>query len=306
MILLVKSVLVDLGVPMNINSEITDIKKQNPNMEWDKIATIVNWKHGTNLSGNACRKRFKRINPESTVNYTYKLHDYRRNVPLTLRGNTMFIPDTHAPFTVPGALDFISDVGKRYNIKNVFHLGDVVDSHALGFFDHDPDGESAGSELYKAKKFVKELVKLFPNVYACIGNHDNRHLRQALKHGLPKAYIREFSEILETPDTWQWHYSYIINGETLVTHGSTSGMRSTYDLALMTSLNAVSGHTHSYAGVTYINDGFKQRWALNGGCLADNDSYAMKYAADSKFKHTLGVAIVVDEVPMFIPFNHGQ
>ena len=232
-----------------------------------------------------------------------KVSQWQYNVPVNVDGNYMTIGDTHLPFVEPGYLPFLKKVYCDYQIENVFHIGDKVDQYALSFFDKSPEADSAYSELMKAKEIAYEYYDAFENVHMCAGNHDVRYLRQAVKSGLPEAFIKTLEEVLDMPDTWQINHSYIVNDDTLIEHGTSTGVKATYDRAMMTSMNVIQGHTHNYGGVTYINDGFNQRWALNVGCGIDVSSYAAKYARNFKYKPTLGCGVIVDGIPMFIPFT---
>lgn len=232
-----------------------------------------------------------------------KINKWAYNVPVNVDGNYMVIGDTHFPFVEPGYLPFLNGVYNQYNVTKVFHIGDIVDQYALSFFDKSPEADSAYSELLKSKEIAYEYYDMFDDVDVCAGNHDVRYLRQAVKSGLPEAFIKTLEEVLDMPDTWRINHSYIVNDETIVEHGTSTGVKATYDRAMITSMNVIQGHTHNYGGVIYINDGFKQRWGLNVGCGIDVSSYAAKYARNFKYKPTLGCGVVVDGIPMFIPFR---
>ena len=287
-----------------VNAKIKEIHSTHPEMPWDKVATVINYSFGTDLTGNACRKRYKRANGGSaSVMPSLEKSRYRWNVPLNMEPNLLIIPDLHAPFIAGGFIDFLLRVKKRFNLKNVISIGDIVDQCAISFYDGDPDGLSAGSELELTKDALQELGDHFPEMKITIGNHDNRHLRLAKKAGLPEAYIKDFLEIFDVPDTWEWHHSFILNEDTLLEHGTYSGKNATYDRALTTSMNVIQGHTHNYAGVTYINDGIKTRWGMNVGCGIDYEAYAFHYATARKSQPTLTCGVLLDGVPLVIPFE---
>lgn len=292
----------------NITKTIVNVRRENLELEWRDVTAIVNYTCGTDMTHDAVRKRYQKYvkkHGESRNVSFEKMKDYRDFVSLHLTGNSLIISDTHAPFTVDGAIRFLQAVQREYNIKNVFHIGDFADQYALSFFDKVPESDSIDSEHKKAKAFTQELAAAFPKMYGVLGNHDNRFMRVAAKAGLPLQFIRTFEEILDMPDGWQWERSYMLNNNILIEHGSASGMRATYDRALITSKNVVQGHTHSYGGVVYVNDGITQRWALNVGCLADQATYAMKYAVDRKYQHTLGCGVLLNNnsTPLFIPYE---
>lgn len=252
---------------------------------------------------------------ESTENIktvpTIRRKKYLENVNLTLDGNIMIIPDQHIPFIVDGAIEFLESVYKKYNIDHVLCIGDVLDFYALSFWDKDPDGADVYNEMLKSTDQLLALVDLFPKMHITIGNHDERPYRSARKNGVPDFMMRDYNEIIEKVtdykadfSNWYWNFSYIINGTILAEHGTKSGLKATYDRAKVVNMNVIHGHTHSYAGVLYINDGINpQRWALNVGALINASEYAFRYGKRIEMKPTLGCAVIVDDVPQVIPFK---
>ncbi|PID85722.1 MAG: hypothetical protein CSB13_06610 [Chloroflexi bacterium] len=228
---------------------------------------------------------------------------WRDNVPVEVDGNYMVSGDKHLPFTVAGYLPFLVEVAAEYDIVAHFDIGDFTDQLALSFFDKPYEAESAYSEFTRAWAMAESYYQAFPDTYMCAGNHDVRYLRQAVKVGLPEPFVRTLEEIMDMPPTWSVNNSYIVNGDTLIEHGTSAGKKATYTRAMMIGMNVIQGHTHNYGGVEYINDGFKQRWALNVGCGIDYNSYAARYARNFPHKPTLGCGVVVDGIPMFIPFR---
>lgn len=214
------------------------------------------------------------------------------------------IPDTHSPFMHPGAVDFLSEINKKWKPKKVIHLGDEADQHALGRWGADPDGRSAGDEHKAILKDIKPLYKLFPKVEVCESNHGKRPYRKAFEAGIPKAYIRNYPDFMESPAGWTWHDDIEIDG-VIYQHGEGySGKMGALKCALDNRRSTVIGHIHSFAGVQYSATKRDTIFAVNAGCLIDVKAYAFAYAKVYPHKPTLGAVIVIDgrEV-IFIPFN---
>ena len=85
---------------------------------------------------------------------------------------------------------FLKLLKKKYNPDKIIHIGDELDKHAMSFHDSDPDLPSAGDELKMSLPMIKELEKLFPQMDLMDSNHGSLVYRRALKHGIPKAYLK--------------------------------------------------------------------------------------------------------------------
>lgn len=285
-------------------------RKDELGLSYTDVASSINAMNGTNHTKDSIRSIWRRYgthtHSKSITTEVYNINktsNWKRKVPLSLTGNSLFIGDPHAPFTHEHYLEFCRNVYDEYKCKNAFCMGDMVDQYALSLFEKEPEAYSANNELLKAIQTVGAFGKVFPNMYITVGNHDVRYLRSALKSGLPKAFLRDLGEVLEAPDTWIWNYSYILNGNIFLEHGTSSGANATIDRMWSISMNVIQGHTHSYAGVAYRNNGFSRNWAMNVGCGLDIDSYAAKYSLDRKYQPTLSCGVLVDGIPIVIPFD---
>jgi len=114
------------------------------------------------------------------------------------------ISDLHIPAHHPQAFDFLSELKKVVKPEIVVNGGDELDKHALSMHDSDPDLPSAGDELRISKKYIWELKKIFPKMILLHSNHSSLIYRRALKHGMPKAYLRSYNEFLEVDSQWKW------------------------------------------------------------------------------------------------------
>ena len=63
---------------------------------------------------------------------------------------------------------------------------------------------SAGDELRISKKYIWQLKKIFPKMTLLHSNHSSLIYRKALKHGMPRAYLRNYNDFLEIDNRWKW------------------------------------------------------------------------------------------------------
>lgn len=220
------------------------------------------------------------------------------------------IGDTHEPFCHPMYLTFCLDTFEMWGCHEVVHIGDVVDAHALSFWEHNPNGHSAESEAELAMQHVGQWHDAFPGIKVCVGNHDERQYRTARKAGIPDRYIKAYADVWQTP-TWDWSFQHPIDDHgvrVLYEHGTGSGGKdAAYNRAVAQRCSLVMGHVHSYAGVKYHSNPFSRIFGLNVGCGIDLKSYAFEYGRAFPVRPMLGCGIVVDGVEgYFIPMPCGD
>jgi len=210
------------------------------------------------------------------------------------KGNTLVIGDTHIPFEKRKYLEFCKDTQKKYKCKQVIHIGDLIDNHAISFHDTDPDGLAGGREAEIAKKRLVSWKKAFPNLKICEGNHDRLHYRRAFSQGIPKIYMRNYNEIFNLPSTWQWAFKFEIAG-TRYLHGTGKGGKYAHiRWAVDNMQSTVIGHTHTSLGVHYMASDLKMIFAMQVGCGIDAKAYAMQYANIYSQKPTVGCGVVLE------------
>lgn len=218
------------------------------------------------------------------------------------------VGDLHAPWVHPMYLQFCSDMFEEWNVDRIHFVGDVVDLHALSFWDHDPSGMSAGDETLAGLQVVQQWYDTFPKATVCVGNHDERHYRLARKHGLPDKFLRSYADVWQTP-SWKWAFEHKFD-EVLYEHGTgTSGRDCALNLAIQKRSSVVIGHVHCYGGVKWHSNPFDVIFGLNAGCGIDCSSYAFAYGKAFAVRPTLGCGIVIDgEAAYFelMPASPGQ
>lgn len=217
----------------------------------------------------------------------------------------LIIPDLHAPYQHKDTIDFLIDVAARIKPTRVISLGDETDGHGLSFHDSDPNLDSAGVELEKAKKFLKELARVFPVVDVCHSNHGSLIYRRAHKSGLPVQYIKTYRDVLFPDgggDGWSWHDKIELtlpNGDKCVFQHQSSGdilANAAHERA-----NIIQGHEHGKFELQYRSSTSALYWSMVCGCLVDRKSLAFAYGKLFPKKPILGVGAIIDSQPLLIP-----
>jgi len=217
-----------------------------------------------------------------------------QNVIESKNGNVLIIGDTHFPFDQDGYLEHCKAVYKQFNCKTVVHIGDVIDNHAMSFHDTDPDGFGGGRELELAKTKLKDWYESFPNVFVCLGNHDNLSYRKAFRAGMPQGWIKEHSEVLESPPGWRFAERWVID-DVIYEHGiGSSGDMGATNRAKEARQSVVIGHSHSFAGVRYLASRKDIIFGMNVGCGIDEDAYAFVYAKYQPKRPTVACGVVLN------------
>lgn len=209
------------------------------------------------------------------------------------------VGDIHIPFEHPHYLEFCMDTFSMWKVEHIHLIGDVVDGHALSFHEHDPNGHSASGEWALARERLKAWKKHLKSrqrdmdITVSIGNHDARHFRVARKAGIPDLYIRNYSEVWDTPG-WDWRETHILDG-VVYEHGvGTSGKFAALNRAMQKRCSCVIGHVHSWAGVHWHANEFNRIFGMNVGCGVSVDSYAMAYCRPFPIRPMLGCGVVID------------
>lgn len=215
------------------------------------------------------------------------------------------LSDLQIPFEHPDALAFCKAVYKHEKPDIIIQMGDLIDVHSTSDYDADPDGMSPGHELEKTRERLKVWSKAFPKMTVLLGNHDMRYHKAALKARIPSDVLKSFSDILKTPVGWKYVEEVIID-EVLYVHGDQStgvSPNSSMELAKSSMQSVVHGHYHVNAGIQYYANKRHLIFSFNTGCLIDRKSYAFNYGKKLIKKPILGIGIIEDGIPKFIPMK---
>ncbi|MGH3056462.1 MAG: hypothetical protein ACRDL7_15925 [Gaiellaceae bacterium] len=211
------------------------------------------------------------------------------------------ISDKQIPFEHKDALEFVCAVRDAIEPTVTVNVGDEVDQMAMSRFDPDPEGDGPGVELRKALKHLRGWYAEFPEMLVCESNHTARVYKQAFLAGIPEAYLRTVPEWLDAPEGWVWANHWDIDGVRYEHGDAQGGQGAARNLAIRNRQSTVIGHHHSHGGVLYIANDDEMIFGMNVGCLIDMNSIAFRYAKMAANKPTLGVGIVIEGVPFFVP-----
>lgn len=189
--------------------------------------------------------------------------------------NVLAIGDLHLPFGLEGYLEHCIETYNKYKCNEVVFIGDIIDNHASSYHETDPDGHSAGQELRLAISQVKLWYNAFPKASVIIGNHDRLIMRKAYSSGLSKLWIKDYADVLGTPN-WKFIESIEIDN-VLYIHGEggTARSRARRDLQ-----SIVQGHLHSQAYIEWIVGSKFKIFGMQLGCGVNAKSYAMAYGKE--------------------------
>lgn len=242
--------------------------------------------------------------PKSTVSdflRSYKVEVERDDVEESEHDNQriLFISDMHIPYHHKNTIPFLKMLKERYNPTRVICLGDELDKHGLSFHDSDPDLMSAGDELRAALPVIAEIHDMFPVMDIIDSNHGSMVFRKAKHHGIPRHYIKSYNEVLQVGDGWKWHHDLTIElpsgHKVYVHHGKSSDAIKTSQAMGM---SHVCGHFHESFGVKYWANPNDLYFAINSGCLIDDDSYAYAYNNTNLKRPIIGTSLIIDGVPV--------
>lgn len=216
----------------------------------------------------------------------------------------LVVGDLHAPYTHVDAMAFLESVRDAYCPDMVVQVGDETDGHAISFHESNPNLDSAGVELEKAKLVLEELHELFPNLLVCDSNHGSLVYRRAKAHGLPVQFIKKYRDILfpeHGAPAWSWADAWVLNtplGPVRFQH-QVSG-----DFMLNASherTSLVLGHEHGRFEVQYAASSAALYFGAYAGCLIDRKSMAFAYGRLTRKKPILGVMVITEGCPQLIP-----
>ena len=212
----------------------------------------------------------------------------------------------HLPATHPKALQFCKYIYKKWNCNAVVCLGDLIDGHAVGFWDSDPSLPQVEDEFEMCRIMLKPWIRAFPKLHLTIGNHDARIYRRALKAGIPDKYLKSYNEITGTPKTWKWVRSVDLDGVHF-THGSgRGGMYPSVNKARYEGRAVVMAHIHAAAGVWYSFSSKHRFFGMNVGSLVDDKHRAFEYASETDKKSALGCGVIINGTPYWEPMPIGD
>ena len=207
----------------------------------------------------------------------------------------------HLPYQHKDSIKFLKEIKKEFKPDTTISIGDLLDQHALSFHDSSPELYSAGMELDKAKEYVKELESVFPKLIEVDSNHSSMIYRRALKHGLPRAYLKDYGDFLETKK-WKWVDDLTLtmsNGQRcFFTHGRSADI---LKVSQTMGMSAVQGHYHTKFVISWWANPDNLFFGMNVGCLIDQKSMAFNYAKNFRTRFIIGCGIIINGIPRLLP-----
>lgn len=217
--------------------------------------------------------------------------------------NRLVIPDIHAPFVKKGFLEHCITAYHRYKCTKVTFLGDILDNHYSSFYKADPDGLSAKDEVDLAVEILQPWYNAFPDAEVCIGNHDARIHRQAFDAGISAKWIKDYSDVIETPG-WVWE-DYFDHFGVRYTHGDGPGgaLNGAFQRMLYWDLSVVQGHWHTSSYIRWKVSELVRLYAFQLGCGMDYKAYVAAYSKKAQKKPVVGCGVVADNgrIPIHLP-----
>jgi len=133
-------------------------------------------------------------------------------------------------------------------------------------------------------------------------NHSSLIYRRALKHGMPKAYLKSYNDFLNVGPGWEWVEDLNIklsNGqECFMTHGiSADGLK----LAMQYGKHVVQGHFHSKFNIQYFSNPDNLVWSMQVGCLTNQKHMAFNYSRQFRLRFIIGCGLIIRGWPTLIP-----
>lgn len=200
----------------------------------------------------------------------------------------LVVGDLHAPFDLDEYFDHCVEMYERYNCNRVVFIGDVIDNHYSSYHETSADGMGGGEELELAIERLRRWYQRFPVATVIIGNHDRIIMRKAQTSSVPRKWVKEYKEVLETPG-WDFVEQLEID-DVLYIHGEAGTARTKCKADLQ---SVVQGHLHTQAYTEYFVGRKSRIFGCQVGCGIDHESYAMAYAKAGK-KPAIGCAIVIN------------
>ena len=185
----------------------------------------------------------------------------------------LVIGDLHEPFCLDSYLKHCKDVYAKYNCNRVVFIGDVIDNHYSSYHETNADGMGGGDELDLAIARIARWYRAFPKADVTIGNHDRIIARKAQTSSIPKRWVRDYSEVLNTPN-WNFTERVVIDDVQYIHgEGGTARTKSKADM-----MSTVQGHLHTQCYTEWSVGAKFKVFGTQVGCGIDHDKYAFAYA----------------------------
>jgi hypothetical protein len=207
------------------------------------------------------------------------------------KDNVLFVADLHAPHILSGYLEWCKDLQEKYNCGTVIFSGDIIDSGAWSYHEHNPDLPGVKDELYAAKEQLKKVFKLFPEAISLWGNHDLLISRKMKTAGLSQEFMKDFGQIIEAPKTWKFMHQYK-KDNVLYKHGA---IGDAFKAAVESRISTCQGHFHAKSFVQWSVSEKDAIFGLQVGGGFDRNKMAFDYAKPFHKKPIISCGLILDQ-----------
>ena len=204
--------------------------------------------------------------------------------------NVLFVADIHTPWMLDGYIEWCKEQQLKYKCNHVIFSGDIIDSGAWSYHEHDVDGLSVGDELKAAKSQLKKVFDLFPKAISLLGNHDLLISRKAKTAGLSQNFIKGLGDVLDAPKSWQFVHEYSRDNVKYI-HGSTGNA---FKRAVDSRTSTCQGHLHSQTFVEWSVSEKDAIFGLQVGAGFDREKYAFEYAKPFPKKPIISCGLILE------------
>lgn len=212
------------------------------------------------------------------------------------------ISDMHIPYHHQDMIAFFKAVKKKYNPDRIICIGDELDNHGMSYHESNVNLYSAGHELERARKVIKEVEDLFPDVDLVDSNHGSLYYRKAKSNGIPREALVSYNDLLGVGDGWRWQFDLTIemsNGESCYFHhGKISDVLT---LSQRSGMCAVQGHYHSKFKIDHWSNTNGLYWGMAVGCMIDDNALAFSYNKNTTDRPIIGCGIIIDGQAKLLP-----
>jgi len=215
--------------------------------------------------------------------------------------------DIHFPYHNDKALKEALYITKQVKPTHIVQIGDLYDQYCFSRFTKKnialPEDELRSSFQLASRTWlrVRQLGTEGVKAYQILGNHDIRLIKRA-EERLPEAQELIKKSLMELyrfkgVKTIEDDRKELCIGNITFMHGYRSRLG---DHMRFNRTRTVVGHSHT-GGVVYEQYSNDILWELNAGYLADETAEPLRYRPQTTSKWTLGVGLVDERGPRFIP-----
>lgn len=214
----------------------------------------------------------------------------------------LIISDLQAPYNHPDVLDYLKEIKQQIKPTRVINIGDLADFHRLNFHGANPNLPSAVDELFELRHFVMKLGKLFPKMEIVASNHDDLPKRKARSVGIPDQMLKDPAAIMEAPEGWK----YVNEIVTKLPNGLYCKFKHNFGSNLLVdsmkqSMSLVCGHLHSKSNINWWQNDMGMNFAMQVGCLIDDDSPAFDYNKGQALRPVMSCGVIKNGIPIILP-----